>query len=390
MHQIVERILKQTDQLIEQHPPKRDYMLAGSLGLGLYYSQLYEHYEEEAYLDRCIRIIEDVFNKLNNGEPCLLGASLANGVAGLAYLTNLVAGKGWLNIDIESEFEVLEEYLFKSALQEIEVDCVDYLHGAFGCIHYFATRKHAETPRRYINELVDKLLSRIIREENGVWFRNLVLKKAAEQGANLGLAHGQCSMLMILMNVFDVLDNQEEVKKVIRQGVEYIMLQKRDIDPEEGRYNIFPFHINREEPEAATPNRLAWCYSDLNEVLLFYKAASFLKWDELKRLADLVGLQTLMRKDRPSTLIDDTHFCHGSAGVAQVYRRIYQESGLVAYEKGYEYWIEQTVLMLEHELRTDYYRGKESDLLEGLAGVGLTLLSFISRKELKWSEMLLL
>jgi lantibiotic modifying enzyme len=390
MNQIVEKTLKETNNFIAQHPPKTDYLLAGSLGLGLYYSQLYAHYEQDVYLDKSISIVEDVFNKLNGGSPGLLGSSFSSGVAGLAYLTNFLAGQGWLEMDVEAEFDTLEEYLYNSALKEIALDYVDYLHGAFGCIHYFTTRKHSPRGRYYLNGLVNELLPKVVWEENGAWIRNLMLRSSEREEVNLGLAHGQCSMLMILMDAFDVLDNKEQVRKVIRQGVEFILVQKKDINTEENMFNIFPFHVNKQVPSIPIPNRLAWCYSDLNEVLLFYKAARFLEWDELRKLADLVGLQTLMRKDRHSTLIEDSHFCHGSSGVAQVYRTLYQETGLAAYAKGYEYWIEQTVLMLENELKTDYYRGKEVDLLEGLTGVGLTLLSFISPKPLQWSRLLLL
>lgn len=390
MNQIVEKIFKETDQFIAQHPPKTDYLLAGALGLGLYYSQLYEHYENEEYLEKSIQIIDDVFNKLDVGMPSLVGSSFSSGVAGLAYLTNFLSKKGLLEIDIDAEFDTLEEYLYNSALKEIELDYVDYLHGAAGCIHYFTTRKESQRGRYYLNELVDKLISRAVDEENGTWFRNQVLKNSEKEEVNLGIAHGQCSLLMILMNACDALDNKAAVKKIVRKGIEFILVQKRDINIEEGGFNIFPFHVNKQNPGEPIPNRLAWCYGDLNEALLFYKAAKFLDWEELRKLADLVGLQTLMRKDQPSTLIKDTHFCHGSSGVAQIYRTLYEESGITAYFKGYEYWVEQTVLMLENELKTDYYRGKESDLLDGLTGVGLTLLSFISHKPLKWSEMLLL
>lgn len=392
MNQIVEKIFKETDQLIAQHPPKTDYLLAGSLGLGLYYSQVYEHYEDDAYLEKSIRIVEEVFNKLDAGMPGLVGSSFSSGVAGLAYLTNFLAKKGLLEIDIDAQFDTLEEYLYNSALKEIELDYIDFLHGAAGCIHYFTTRKSAERGRYYLNGLVKKLVAKAVTEENGTWFRNQVLKTAEKEEVNLGLAHGQCSMLIILMNAYDALDNDNKVlvKKIIRKGIEFILVQKRDISEGKDALNIFPFHVSKQSLNEPIPNRLAWCYSDLNEALLFYKAARFLEWEELKKLADLVGLQTLMRKDQPSTLIKDTHFCHGSSGVAQIYRILYEESGITAYFKGYEYWVEQTVLMLENELKTDYYRGKEADLLEGLAGVGLTLLSFISPKPLKWSEMLLL
>jgi lantibiotic biosynthesis protein len=128
----------------------------------------------------------------------------------------------------------------------------------------------------------------------------------------------------------------------------------------------------------------------LNETLLFYRAGKLLDDEELIRLANLTGLSSLMRKDEPSTQIRDSHFCHGSSGLAQFYKVLYQESGNEKYLEGYEYWIEQTILLLEKDMKKDIYIGKEYNFLDGLVGVAFVLLSYISFKPLNWSKALFL
>jgi len=46
--------------------------------------------------------------------------------------------------------------------------------------------------------------------------------------------------------------------------------------------------------------------------------------------------------------------------------------------------------LLDKELESSFYSGRELDMLEGLIGVAFSLLSYVSEKELNWSKSLLL
>ena len=63
---------------------------------------------------------------------------------------------------------------------------------------------------------------------------------------------------------------------------------------------------------------------------------------------------------------------------------------LDAYREGYEYWLDKTFVLLEEDQERSAYMGKEHEVLEGLVGVGLTLLSYVSDQDLKWSKLFLL
>ena len=389
MHKLVERSLQKIDRIIAESPAKTDSLFTGSLGRALYYSQLYLAYEDNRYQQECIDIMEKVFDRINTGKSGLKGASLATGMAGFACSVNFLTRYGVLDIDTDEAFDALDEYLYNSAMAEIGLDFMDFIYGAFGSIHYFVRKGNREKSKYYLNKLVDRVLERVVDQEQGTWIPAVSIKHATKDVVDMGLAHGQCGMLLILIEACELLPQRTDLVGFIRKSVEHILTLKEEVNYDAQLFNLFPFQYKK-GVSAPIPNRLAWCYSDLNEVLLFYKASRLLQWPQLKELADLIGMETLMRRDINATMVSNTHFCHGSSGVAQIYRILFRETGLQAYKIGYEHWIEQTVLMADEELQDECYQGKESDLLEGWLGVGLTLLSFVSIKELGWSSLLLL
>jgi len=98
----------------------------------------------------------------------------------------------------------------------------------------------------------------------------------------------------------------------------------------------------------------------------------------------------VQRKSEATTLVSDSHFCHGSAGLISCYESLYRYSGLALYQEAAVFWLEKTRDYLDQELHQTYYKGKEGDLLEGLPGIALALLSSQYQKETAWNRLLLL
>jgi len=107
-------------------------------------------------------------------------------------------------------------------------------------------------------------------------------------------------------------------------------------------------------------------------------------------MADEMGKEIVKRETEASTLVTDSHFCHGSAGLISYYTVLYRYSGLQVYESAAQYWMEKTSSYLDTEIDQHYYGGKETDLLEGLPGIALAFLSFQYQKETAWDRLLLL
>ncbi len=390
MRQIALQKLDRLNRFLESGASRNDSFLGGQLGLVYYYFHLYNFNGDEAVKTRGEELLQEVFANFNSGYPRLVGTSFSTGGAGLGYVVNALAKGRFINFDITAEFAEFDRYLFNTAVFQIEDDFIDFLHGALGVVHYFTEREDSPIINQYLDELVLKTCERAIKKDAGYWFRNYVIKLEEKENINFGLSHGLTGILLILLNTYSRSAHKEMLETVIMEGIRFIRKYKMDVDFSNDEYSVFPFIVKEKATEIMAPNRLGWCYGDLNEVLLFYRAGHLFGNQELTNLADVIGSQTLMRKTSNATLVDDSNFCHGAAGLSQFYRKLYQEGSLAPYKEAYEYWIEQTILLLDKDLDNGLYAGKEHEMLDGLTGIAFSLLSYVSDHELSWSKSVLL
>lgn len=390
MLQIANRRLTDIHRTIEAGKTNSDSLLGGQLGLVLYYFQLYEVLEEHTHREKGLQLLTEVIDNWQAGSTRLIKTSFSSGGAGFAWLMTFLAKRNLVEIDLRGEFEELDNYLYEDAMQQIAAESTDYLHGALGILHYFITRMDEEPIRQYADNLITAVNEKGIYDDKGFRLHNSFSGKEAPDEINLSLSHGLSGALLILMNAFEYSKHQSMIRHMVGEGVRYILRNRRDVDFANGIYNYFPLTIMENSGKMIESNRLAWCYGDLNHVLLLNRSGQLLQRENYVKLAQLIGLQTLLRNNVESTLSEDSQFCHGSAGLAHYYRVLYELTGHEGYRTGYEQWIEQTLLHLEQELTTGKYTLKETSFLEGLVGVALSLLSYVSGKELQWSRSLLL
>jgi hypothetical protein len=181
------------------------------------------------------------------------------------------------------------------------------------------------------------------------------------------------------------------IRELVEKGVMLLLHFRQPVDFEQEQFSFFPTAVNcKNKNSLALSARLAWCYGDLNCIYTLYLAAGFLKKPEWTQLADQLGEKILLRKNVTATLAGDSHFCHGTIGLAQFYKKLYELRNLPLYKEAWEFWIGKTLELLPEELEKNYYHNKENNLLDGLIGVNLGLLSYLSEKELHWSRALLL
>jgi lantibiotic modifying enzyme len=390
MLQIANRRLTEINRTIETGRTIADSLLGGQLGLVLYYHQLYEATEENRYREKALQLLTEVIDNLQQGNSRLVKFSFGSGAAGFGWLMTFLVQKRFIDANLPEELGELDNYLFEEAMQQLAADSSDYLHGALGILHYFTMRMQEEEIKQYADKIIGRVNERGIYDEKGFRLHNFFSRDVKPDEINFSLSHGLSGTLLILMNAYENSNQQSLIQHMVAEGVRYMLHCRKDVDFTNGVYNYFPLTVMENNDKRIESNRLAWCYGDLNQVLLLNRAAGLLQRENYSRLAQLIGLQTLLRTDEKSTLAKDSHFCHGSAGLAQYYRILYQLTGHEGYKTGYEQWIEQTLLHIEKELSEGAYAGKETNFLEGLVGVGLTLLSYVSGKELQWSRSLLL
>jgi lantibiotic modifying enzyme len=391
MQQMANAQLCGINTLLDDQYSCNDTLLTGNLGLALYYYNLYKSTRKSRDKGKAEQLLNDVFSHINQDTPTLAGASLSSGAAGLGYLLNEITRDGLIDLDFANEIGELDQYLCDSAEKLIQEDNFDYLHGAPGIVNYFVERSQTRGEQSpYLDFLVDKICACVEEDECGYWFSGCVEGTNGQKVVNFSLSHGLCGILLVLINAYPHSIHKAKLEKTVINVIQFILKHKMDVEFSRNQYSFFPFFAIQGATEISAPNRLGWCYGDLNEVLLFYRAGKWLGDKNLINLADLIGMQSVMRKSAEATLVSGASFCHGAAGLAQFYRTLYRERPLDAYKDGYEYWLDQTVHLLEEDRERNAYAGKEHEVMEGLVGVGLTLLSYVSDQDLKWSKLFLL
>jgi lantibiotic modifying enzyme len=96
----------------------------------------------------------------------------------------------------------------------------------------------------------------------------------------------------------------------------------------------------------------------------------------------------------------DAGVCHGTAGIASIFNRLYLKTAREEFKEAAVYWCQETLSMAKFEdgfagyktWRTEKYGGWQTStsLLEGVSGIGLCLLSFVTSDDPAWDECFLL
>ncbi len=380
----------QIHNIITRHQPASDGLFGGSLGLALYYFNLYKAHGLQADADKAISYVETTLQKINEGAIHLFGHSFCSGLAGLGYMINELKNADLVDIDIHEEFAELDLLLYQSTKHQLQQSNQhDFLHGAMGVIYYFVTRLPDTTIAGYTYELVELFCDKAVYTDKGIWFKNFVIKEDKEAEVNFSLSHGQSSFLIVLALAYHKGITVEHIPLLLQKGIEFLLHYKRTSNIAEGQYSIFPTSVLDQEINFSV--RLAWCYGDLNVVLAMLHAATVLNKPDWFDMANEIALETIKRNDTATSGAEDSHLCHGSLGLAQFYKTLYDLTQIEAYQEAWVYWVHFTATQfVPKEVETNFYKDKECDLLEGWVGVNLVYLTYLSDKELNWNKIMLL
>nr|WP_162903149.1 lanthionine synthetase LanC family protein [Taibaiella koreensis] len=382
--------LARINEVLAATQPLHHGFLGGTLGLLYYYYYAAEALQDESLYDKADVLIEQVFENLNNDSSLLSGYAFSDGAAGLGYVLNNLQQNGLLEFDVETELAGIDRYIFDSALDHIAQTEVDYLHGAMGALHYFSSRLQTPVINQYVNDLTAAFCAAAISHGDGIYFLNFSLERLNDKKIDLGLAHGLPGLLLLLINAWPHLKDKEQVATIIKRGISFILEQEQPASLSTEEYSAFPCYLELDPYQSVRIDRLAWCYGDLNTVLLLYRAGKLLGTDAYTNIADQIGLASANRKSEEATLSKDTHFCHGSAGLAQFYKCLYQESGNPAYLDAYHFWIGVTMDLIDQEIEKKQYATNPVSILEGWPGVALVLTEYITDRPMNWPKAFLL
>lgn len=393
MKELAKEKIEKINGILAASPPLLFHgLFNGSLGLLLYYYHAGKALQNETLLQEAEAMLGQVFEDMNETDGGLIGAAISSGGAGLGFAANYLQQHGLIDFDTDEELFELDAYLAESALQQMDEDNPDPLHGALGILYYFTTRHQTPAINAWVNAIAAKVASKAIVTESGIWFKNVFWKEPNDPAEiNLSLSHGLAGILVVLLKAYPYLTDAGPVEKVIREGLRFIQGHECEFDLEKKYYSFFPGNYLVKDGRTAHPTeRLAWCYGDLNQVLLFYRAGNVLKDPTYTALAERVGVATLARNTLKLTFNEDVQFCHGSAGLAQFYKALYNESQNPVYWERYEHWIKITLDMIDDCIAENKFEKSPCGLLEGWAGVGMVLAEYVSDEPMEWGKVFML
>ncbi len=386
-------ILKNVDTQENHHG-----VLSGMSGISLfqfYYARLTEK-EEPA--DIGVNTISKTIEEINNGYAF---PTFCKGIAGAGWVLELLNEEEFIDINNDELLSDLDEYLFASMKENADNGHYDFLHGAIGYGYYFLKRyentRSADLKSRYkeyISYLIAALKKSSITDETGTYWKTTLNQEEGLVGVNLSLSHGLSSIINFLSRVYIHNDFKQEVQNLLESTVTYILSHKSEDRSTTSKFPSWIYEGMDKKPKA----RLAWCYGDLGVGVSLWKAGKAMANSEYREEAIEIIKYAAQRKDIVEAGVKDAGFCHGSCGIASIFNYMYKETQEPVFKDTADFWINEVLKMDTHEGNAGYVQWQgnlenwkeETNLLEGIAGIGLTMISFLANFDTKWDECLMI
>lgn len=277
----------------------------------------------------------------------------------------------------------------------------DLIEGLVGIGVYALERRPSDAGARLLDLVVAQLRSHAIRDAAGVaWFTASHLVPEPPAGTprlghyNLGVAHGIPGVIGLLGAAAAA--GHEPAMALLADAVPWFLAQERPAGAD-GGFAAWR-HESESSPAAA---RLAWCYGDAGIAGALMVAALGARREDWQQHARRLATQAA-RRTVESSGVTDAMVCHGSAGVAHVFNRLWQVTGEASLADAARLWIARTIRFQRPGAGIGGYESwalnaqgqtgwcSDPGVLTGSAGVGLVLLAAATNVEPEWDRALLL
>lgn len=297
--------------------------------------------------------------------------------------------------DLLNDIDLLLYSHMKHLINEGEID---QLNGAIGIGRYFIRRKKYD----YVELLIEYLNKTKISDGNEIKWKKDNLQLQNVFSYDFSLAHGSAGIIHFLFTCYKKDIAKDTCLSLIKGATHFLLNNIQDVD-QVG--SCFPSSIPCKEYKSGFNNpylsRLSWCYGDLGIWYVLYHVADLFNDAGLKQKTIHGLLKNTERTSFEQTLVVDAGFCHGSAGIAYLYQKMWQFTQVQDFKDCAQFWLQKTIdygkqlseiegykfLIGNFEERA--YRPCKS-LLEGSAGVAIVYLMYLHPQLSNWDECMLL
>lgn len=288
----------------------------------------------------------------------------------------------------------------KFARSQFKTGEYDVLHGALGI--FLATRIAAQKEKMSgikgdTDELIPLIISELSRlaipidDHSLSWESTNPIKGYRE--INFGLAHGFPSILFILSLIYKISSDKTILSGLICPGMNFLLQHKSQ---QAGKLSFFPIRIKNNK--AQTPSRMAWCYGDPGIALAIYHIGENCGRQDWQSQATAILDKASVLLSLEDTGVCDACICHGSAGLALIYYAAGRKTGYEPFLDTARLWTRTTLDFGNNPRGSAGYlfKGNQNkylsnySLLEGISGVGLSLLALLDGELPGWEKGLMI
>ncbi len=379
--------------------PSGDSIL-NDLGI-IVFTSVYNHYfgndKSKSVLESQVAIFEEALNEYAVENPAK--QTLATGYLSFGLVYQFL--KKYASMEASPYFEEnLDEIAFSALEFQLDIGNLDFLYGATGILHYMLRyTKDKQTLHKAISLYVQFILKTKLELKDGITWEDYYFRhREGKVGINLGLAHGVPGILKVLLSIYTYVDHpvfKSEIKKLVHGAT--MFLKNVVFEANEIAYSYF--YIPEAEQEVSTVDtRLGWCYGDISNAIILHEAGVALEDETTITFSKEIIDKTLNRKAQKSTKVRDAGLCHGSAGLYHMYNILYSYTPKSELQEISKYWLQETFTQCAASNSEETYqkfnpieKKYETDhgFLEGAAGIGLSLITFLT-EDRHWDELLLL
>lgn len=371
----------------------------GRCGLAVFYAWLGRTGLAEGASERAAQLLNEAIDLLPSQS---MDASFLCGFPGVAWTTEHVLQllDQWPEDDPNAD---VDDALLAGLEDPTFVPAYDLIDGLAGHGVYALERRGRAAALPLASSVLERLENTACTQSVGLsWPSGLITRTAQGKNVapdetyfNLGLSHGVPGVIAILARFVAVPELRERALPLLEGAVEWIQAQRLPA----AMNGAFPDHVARDvTPE---PARAAWCYGDPGVAAALFAAARALERPSLEAFA-LDVAHAAARRDPSTTGVVDAGLCHGSAGLAHIFHRLYRASGDEECRRAAIAWFERLLTRVTDRPNVAgfatfcFERVRDGEYVEdpawltGAAGVGLVLISALTDPAPTWDRALLL
>ncbi len=357
-------------------------LLNGRTGMALFFFYYSLYSRKEAHYDFALETISDILDNIDNDR---LLPSFTSGLAGIGWLLEHLNQHNILDAETDEMLADVDRFLKALMIREIQYGQYDFLHNAIGHAFYFLSRSANPQAREILIRFVDELEKISVTDpKGGIKWRDLFSKDSKEKEIyNLGMAHGMPAIIVFLARMIRKGIAAEKSLHLLKGAVTYLLRQELD---REVHACCFPTRIF--DGREMHRSRMGWCYGDLGIGMALWQAAEAAKDTQWKEKALDILIYSSKRKELKENSVNDAGLCHGAAGIAQVFNRMFLNTRQEVFKDTAIYWTLETLKMAQFDDGLAGYKcffnrdnlvwATSAALLDGISGIGLGLLAAIS------------